>query len=73
MNFFALSTPPGVSGIAVIRVSGESALQIANQITRTVIDQPRSEPEKIDGLSFRSFQEPLVATVARTGLPVRSA
>ena len=42
MNFFALSTPPGVSGIAVIRVSGESALQIANQITRTVIDQPRS-------------------------------
>jgi tRNA modification GTPase len=42
MNFFALSTPPGVSGIAVIRVSGESALQIANQITRTVINQPRS-------------------------------
>ncbi len=42
MNFYALSTPPGVSGIAVIRVSGESALQIANQITRTVIDQPRS-------------------------------
>ena len=42
MNFFALSTPPGISGIAVIRVSGEGALQIANQITRTVIDQPRS-------------------------------
>ena len=42
MNFYALSTPPGVSGIAIIRVSGDSALQIANQITRTVIDQPRS-------------------------------
>ena len=42
MNFYALSTPPGVSGIAIIRVSGNSALQIANQITRTVIDQPRS-------------------------------
>ena len=42
MNFYALSTPPGISGIAVIRVSGEGALQIANQISRTVIDQPRS-------------------------------
>ena len=42
MNFYALSTPPGVSGIAIIRVSGDSALQIANQITRTIIDQPRS-------------------------------
>ena len=42
MNFYALSTPPGVSGIAIIRISGDSALQIANQITRTVIDQSRS-------------------------------
>ncbi|EMH80725.1 tRNA modification GTPase trmE [alpha proteobacterium HIMB114] len=42
MNFYALSTPPGVSGIAIIRISGDSALQIANQITRTVIDHPRS-------------------------------
>ena len=42
MNFYALSTPPGISGIAIIRISGDSALQIANQITRTVIDQPRS-------------------------------
>ena len=42
MNFYALSTPPGVSGIAIIRVSGVSALQIANQITRTIIDQPKS-------------------------------
>jgi len=42
MNFYALSTPPGISGIAIIRVSGKSALQIANQVTRTIIDQPRS-------------------------------
>ena len=42
MNFYALSTPPGISGIAVVRVSGSGALQIANQITRTVIDKPRS-------------------------------
>ena len=41
MNFYALSTPPGVSGIAVIRISGKGALQIANQITRKIIDQPR--------------------------------
>ena len=32
MNFYALSTPPGISGIAVIRISGKGALQIANQI-----------------------------------------
>jgi len=42
MNFYALSTPPGISGIAVVRVSGSGALQIGNQITRTVIDKPRS-------------------------------
>ncbi len=41
MNFYALSTPPGVSGIAIIRVSGDGALQIANQITRTIIQDPR--------------------------------
>ncbi len=42
MNFYALSTPPGISGIAVVRVSGRGALQIGNQLTRTVIDKPRS-------------------------------
>ena len=42
MNFYALSTPPGVSGIAIVRVSGDSVLQVANQITRTIIDQPKS-------------------------------
>ncbi len=42
MNFYALSTPPGISGIAVVRVSGSAALQIGNQLTRTVIDKPRS-------------------------------
>ena len=42
MNFYALSTPPGISGIAVIRLSGTNALQIANQISRTVISEPRT-------------------------------
>jgi tRNA modification GTPase len=41
MNFYALSTPPGISGIAIIRVSGNGALQIANQITRNIIQDPR--------------------------------
>ena len=50
MNFYALSTPLGVSGIAVIRISGKGALQIANQITRKVIDQPRS-------ILFQSFYD----------------
>ena len=42
MNFYALSTPPGISGIAVVRLSGKNALQIANQISRGVIDEPRT-------------------------------
>ena len=42
MNFYALSTPPGISGIAVVRLSGKNALQIANQISRDVIDEPRT-------------------------------
>ena len=42
MNFYALSTPPGISGIAVVRLSGKNALQIANQISRDVVDEPRT-------------------------------
>ena len=42
MNFYALSTPPGVSGIAIIRVSGNTALETANQITREPIQEDRT-------------------------------
>lgn len=42
MNFYALSTPPGVSGIAIVRVSGNTALETANQITREPIQEDRT-------------------------------
>ena len=42
MNFYALSTPPGVSGIAIIRISGETALQVANQLTNSEIKESRT-------------------------------
>ena len=41
MTFYALSTPPGISGIAIIRVSGEKALEIGNQIIGGKISEPR--------------------------------
>lgn len=40
MTIYALSTPPGVSGIAIIRLSGTNALKIAKDFVGT-IDKPR--------------------------------
>ena len=40
MTIYALSTPPGVSGIAIIRLSGTNALRIAKDFVGT-IDKPR--------------------------------
>ncbi|MFZ9193535.1 MAG: tRNA uridine-5-carboxymethylaminomethyl(34) synthesis GTPase MnmE, partial [Candidatus Fonsibacter ubiquis] len=34
MSIFALATAPGISGLAVIRVSGKEALKIAKTITK---------------------------------------
>ena len=41
MTIYALSTPPGVSGIAIIRLSGKNSLSIAKEIVRGSIDKPR--------------------------------
>ena len=40
MTIYALSTPPGVSGIAIIRLSGTNALRIAKDFVGT-INKPR--------------------------------
>ena len=41
MTIYALSTPPGVSGIAIIRLSGPSSLIITKDIIHGTIDKPR--------------------------------
>ena len=41
MTIFALSTGPGVSGIAVIRISGEETSNIIKLITGKVVPKPR--------------------------------
>ena len=41
MTIYALSTPPGVSGIAIIRLSGPNSLTIAKDIIHSTIDNPR--------------------------------
>jgi len=41
MTIYALSTPPGVSGIAIVRLSGNNSLTIAKDIVRGKIDKPR--------------------------------
>ena len=48
MAIVACSTPPGVSGIAVVRISGEDAIK---NVSTFVKDSPLNEvkePEKID-------------------------
>ena len=41
MTIYALSTPPGVSGIAIVRLSGNNSLTIAKDIVRRKIEKPR--------------------------------
>ena len=41
MTIYALSSGPGISGIAVIRVSGKNAAEVVKCITRTKLPPPR--------------------------------
>ena len=42
MTIYALSTGPGISGIAVIRVSGEDTVEVVKKITGTKLPPPRT-------------------------------
>ena len=41
MTIFALSTGPGISGIAIIRVSGEDTKKVIKLLTNTTVPEPR--------------------------------
>ena len=41
MTIFALSTGPGISGIAVIRVSGKNTAEVVKKITKSKLPKPR--------------------------------
>ena len=41
MTIYALSTAPGISGVAVIRVSGKSAAKVIKSLTSTSLPAPR--------------------------------
>ena len=41
MTIYALSTGPGVSGIAVVRVSGKEAAEVVKQLTGDDLPAPR--------------------------------
>ena len=41
MTIYALSTGPGISGIAVIRISGENTKKVINILTGNDIPEPR--------------------------------
>ena len=71
MTIYALSSGPGLSGLAVIRVSGEGALNIIQKITNEEIPTPRvatlrnirkfGSDEIIDRVLYYGFLD-LVAT-----------
>ncbi len=42
MTIYALSTGPGISGIAIIRVSGEDTKKVIQLLTNTVVPEPRA-------------------------------
>ena len=41
MTIYALSTGPGVSGVAIIRISGSNALEVIKLLTNKEIPSPR--------------------------------
>ena len=41
MTIYALSTGPGISGIAIIRVSGENTKKVIELLTNAAIPEPR--------------------------------
>ena len=41
MTIYALSTGPGVSGIAVLRVSGKATAEVVKRLTCTSLPAPR--------------------------------
>ena len=41
MNIYALSSGPGTSGIAVIRISGKDTSEIIKSITQKPVPKPR--------------------------------
>ena len=41
MTIYALSTGPGISGVAIIRVSGEETKNVIKQLTRNSLPKPR--------------------------------
>ena len=43
MTIYALSTGPGLSGLAVIRISGIDVIKIIKQLTNSELPKPRVE------------------------------
>ena len=41
MTIYALSTGPGISGIAVIRISGEGTSKVIKSLTNSKMPKPR--------------------------------
>ena len=41
MTIYALSTGPGISGIAIIRVSGEDTKKVIQLLTNKAVPKPR--------------------------------
>ena len=46
MTIYALSTGPGISGIAVIRVSGKNTAEVVKRITGSKLQPPRVATQK---------------------------
>jgi len=44
-TIYALSTPPGKGGVAVVRISGPDALQVWRQMVRSTDSQPKPDPK----------------------------
>lgn len=65
-TIYALSTPPGKGGVAVIRISGPNALQVWHRMVRTRSRARRTDPHKGHPTEERASSR----TDPKTSLPI---
>jgi tRNA modification GTPase len=57
-TIYALSTPPGKGGVAVIRVSGPEALEVWRRMVRPLRTKPQPAPWKLERCKIVDPEEP---------------
>ena len=65
MTIYALSSGPGVSGVAVIRISGSKAIKITNTIFSKDISKSKSHTIHFGNISDKNIIDEVLVSIFR--------